>query len=316
MKRERRSGYVLLMVLAVSVLVITVLATLAKVSLRRGLQAADAEVSLQQRWGTQTLQNAVLRRAGAVFELREKQHQELVAAKRASPVPPPPTIRTALTLGGVTFDLLLGDEDAKVNLNALYHQSGLAKTEQAISAITGQAGTMAVRLTPACEPASLQRRKSTTATSRDTDDQPDSRDAFRSWGEVFDLQSLQQQFNSPAALPLLTSDLTCWGNGQLNFRRASDRAILAVTGAVVQPGGAARLLQRYRSSTAATPSVLLQTEVNRPRDRQRLSEMVSETSTNFSLWIHASAKGRRSLQQLVVMNRDDEGVTRFQKFAL
>ena len=111
-------GYVLLVVMAVSVLVITVLGTLAKVSLRRGLEAADAERSLQKRWGALTLERAMLANAAKVFEVQEE------LAKLTPGVPPPATIRAALTLRGVTFDLLLGDEDAKLNLNSFYHHIG------------------------------------------------------------------------------------------------------------------------------------------------------------------------------------------------
>ena len=77
-------GYVLLVVIAVSVLVVTALSTLAKQSLRSGLQAADAQRSLQQRWGAHTLQRAMLAKAAEVFELREK-----IAAESNPGVPPP-----------------------------------------------------------------------------------------------------------------------------------------------------------------------------------------------------------------------------------
>ncbi len=126
---------------------------------------------------------------------------------------------------------------------------------------------------------------------------------------------METQIGSDAALPNLTTDITCWGNGQLNFRRASDQAILAVADSVVQDGGAQRLLKRYRESPTATLSVLLQTEISGQRNRDQLSEMLSETSTNFSLWIDASAKGSGSQRTFAVMRRDDEGVTRQTKFA-
>ncbi len=311
--RQRQHGYVLLVVLAVSVLVITALGTLAKLSLRRGLEAADAERALQMRWGAVTLERAILAKAPEVFQQREE-----LAAVQTPKVPPPPSIRAVLTLGNVTFDLLLGDEDAKLSLNSLYHHAGPAKTGQAVSRIVGPAVGRAVRLVPAVEPLLIAREGKRNSLQSD-DESPDEEappiaDAFRSWGEVFDLAALENGTRSDAALPNLTTGITCWGNGQLNFRRASDEAILAVAGSVIQDGGARRLLERYRSSPTSTLGVLLQTEVSGGRNRDELRKVLSETSTNFSLWIDASSQAIGSRRSFTVMRRDEEGVTRQSKF--
>ncbi len=306
-----RDGYVLLVVLAVSVLVVTTLATLAKVSLRRGLQAADAQRSLQQRWGALTLERAMLRQAPQIFMRGEE-----TAAKATPGKPPAATIRAAVTIGGVTFDLLLGDEDAKLNLNALYHHVGKSKTERSLSRIAGPAVAMATRLVPAGEPLLLSREASSRSgeTSEPENDRLEIPPAFRSWGEVFDLSTLEGRLGGGAALPNVTTGITCWGSGQLNFRRASDEAILAIVASVVQDGGARRLLTRYRQNPTSSIGVLLQTEVSNREHRDALTSLLSEKSNNFSIWIHASAKGAGSLHQFVVMNRDDEGVTRYEKF--
>jgi hypothetical protein len=308
---QHRDGYVLLVVIAVSVLVVTVLGTLAKQSLRRGLEAADAERSLQKRWGTLTLERALLAKAPKIFELREE-----IAAELTPGVPPSTTIRTALTLNGVTFDLLLADEDAKLNLNSLYHHVGEQQTQQAISKIIGPGTARTLRLVPAVKPLMLSRESQrNTLESDENDTEPIVPDAFRSWGEVFDLGAMEAQIGSDAALPNLTTDITCWGTGQLNIRRASDQAILAVAGSVVQDGGAQRLLKRYRESKTASLSVLLQTEISGQRNRDKLSRMLSETSINFSVWVDASANGSGSQRTFAVMRRDEEGVTRQTKFA-
>lgn len=310
MQRRRAGGYVLLVVIAVSVLVITALGTLAKQSLRRGLEAADAERSLQKRWGALTLQRELLAGAPIVFE-----QQEELAEKLTPGVPPPNAIRSALMLGGVTFDLLLADEDAKLNLNALYHHVGPLRTRQAISQVVGVAGTRSLRLIPASDPMLVPRQMTQAESESTGDEDVPILDAFRSWGEVFDLGALETQSGGDVALPNLTTDITCWGNGQLNIRRASDQAILAVAGSVVQDGGAQRLLQRYRSSKSPSLAVLLQTEISGGRNRDRMSSLLSETSTNFSIWIDASSKGDGSQRYLTVMRRDEEGVTRQTRFA-
>ena len=221
-----------------------------------------------------------------------------------------------MTLNGVTFDLLLADEDAKLNLNSVYHHVGKQQAQASIATIIGPGGARTVRLVPAVKPMLLSREQPRTRTETDDEStEPVIPDAFRSWGEVFDLGALETQFGSDAALPNLTTDITCWGNGQLNIRRASDQAILAVADSVVQDGGAQKLLKRFRSSPMVSLSVLLRTEISGGRNRERMSELMAEISTNFSLWIDASSKGRGSQRYLTVMRRDEEGVTRQTNFA-
>lgn len=312
--RHENEGYILLSVIAVSVLVVTTLATLAKLSLRRGLEASDAERSLQQRWGALTLEKTILGQAPRVF-----QEQEERLAKTDPGRPTPTTIRGIITLRDVTFDLLLGDEDSKLNLNAIYHFGGTEPIDRAISRNNAATVGFAKRLLPAVQPMNLARERRRVVL--DEGEQPEGEetgpvlpDAFRSWGEVFDLSALDAGIVRDASLPNLTTDLTCWGNGQLNFRRASDEAILAVASLVVQDGAARRIVQRFRESPTATLSVLLQTEVSNESNRKRLSELMSETSTNYSLWIDASARGGAGLRSFTVTRRDEEGVTRQIKF--
>lgn len=307
---RRRGGYVLLIVIAASILVVTVLSDLAKQSLRRGLQAADGERTLQQRWGARTIERVFIHEAATVFELRAER------AKKLNPkVPPPPAIRAKLVLGEVTFDVLLGDEDAKLSLNATYHHAGPKSTAKAIGQVAGRPVQQSVRLMPAVRPMRIARENRQLQSEDDDGEEPGIPDAFRSWGEVFDIVALDATLGNHAALPAATTKLTCWGSGQLNFSRASDEAILAVTSSVVQDGGGRRLLQRYRDNPTATLSVLLQTEVTNPRNREQLQKLLSETSTNFSVWIDAYSRTGRSMRTFAAMRRDDEGVTQQSRFS-
>jgi hypothetical protein len=307
-KPHGRTAYVLMIVIAVSVLVVTVLGTLAKQSLRRGLAAADAERSLQQRWGALTLEKEILQVAPKVFEL---QHQLVKARDPAAH--PPTSIRAAVTLRDVTFDLLLGDEDAKLNVNSMYHHVGQQRTEQAIRELSGVGAAMSVRLLPCVPAQQIARDRPRIGQPADTEEEPPAvPNAFRSWGEVFDLTNLEAQIGSD--LPNVTTGMTCWGNGQLNFQRASEQAILAVVGAVVQDGGAQRILTRFQRNPAISLEILLQSEVSNQLQRDRLKELLSETSTNFSIWIDASTKTLGSMRTFAVTRRDDEGVIRHSRF--
>lgn len=313
-RRHPRRGYLLLAVIAVLILVVTSLSTLATLSLRKGLEASDAERSLQHRWGALTIERTMLSQAASVF-----QQQEDEWAQRAPGTPAPTTFRTRVRLGEAYYDILLGDEDAKLNLNAVYHLGGPNRTDQALAQIGGPAMAMARRLRPAVPPIRPDRERSGRESSesdpeQEGEDNSELPDAFRSWGELLDLTRLDAGIARDASLPNLTTGLTCWGNGQLNIRRASDDAILALARLVIQDGAARRMVQRFRQNPTSTLALLLQTEVSNEEDRQRLAELMSETSTNFSIWIDVSSRGGGSLRSFSVMRRDDEGVIRQTKF--
>ena len=306
-----RRGYVLLVVIAVSLVTVTVLSKLATSALQKTLEAADAEVSLQKRWGTFTLERAVISGAQKRFEFEEER------ARQRGTLPPPTTIRDAITMGGVTYDLLLGDEDAKLNLNTVYHHAGREKTQSAIESVLGVGGRASIRLIPAVKPQSLSREQVQSTRDNEAEETipPPPPKAFRSWGEVFDLNRLQQQ-TGPKALPNATVGLTCWGNGQLNLTRATDPAILAVIDTVMQDAGAKRILKRFRQNPTIPTEVLILTEVSNRRNQEQLKALLSESSNNFSVWINASTKMGKDYQIFSVTERDPEGEQAHSRFAL
>ena len=169
-----------------------------------------------------------------------------------------------------------------------------------------------MRLVPAVKPMRLSRenRRDTDADEQSEQDQAIP-DALRSWGEVFDIGRLQRDLASNVALPNATTGITCWGSGRLNFCRATDDAILAIVGSVVQDGAASRIVQRFRQNPEIGLEALLQNEVSNQQNREQLARLLSESSNNFSLWMQASASDGQSATSFVVMSRDDEGVTRY-----
>ena len=309
-KRDRRNGYVLLVVLSALVLVITVLSSLAQISLRRSVAAVDAQRDLQMRWGELTLRRAILKRAGGIFDLRYEKHQQ----ESAGTPPPPPFVRTAITFGGATYDVLLGDEDAKLNLNTIFHQSGASGARSAAAELVDGAVSGAIRMLPAADPVPLEKQLSFEE-SEDDDAEPSVLNAFESWGQVFDIGQLKSISGSGAVLPNVTTGITCWGNGQLNFQRAADAPILALAKTIVQDREAENMLQRYRENPTMTLQTALQLEVSEPQQREMLARLFSESSTNFSVWIHASSRSGLDRMTFSVSYRDDEGVTRYTTFA-
>ncbi|KAA5541082.1 hypothetical protein FYK55_19510 [Roseiconus nitratireducens] len=300
-----RQGYALLAVLGVIVLTVTVLSALSQQSLQRGLAAADARIRLQQRLGAESIQRHLLPRAAAVFD----RLQEEAEAGGRSGNRVPTQLRSSVSIGGITFDVVLADESAKVNLNSVYHSVGRERTESMIVDVAGIAAARAARLTPA-----VPTVKSFGA-SDDADGPAAPPPAFRSWGEVFDLTTLQQTIGDDAALANVTAELTCWGSGGLNLRRASDESIRAVATCVLSRAGAERLVRRYRENPTMTLAILVQQEAASETLRRKLLRMFSETSTDHSLWIDASSPARRSLRTFSVLSQGDDGTVVNQRFA-
>ena len=307
--RRQRPGYVLIVVIGVCILVVTTLAILARVSLRRSLEAADSQRSLQQRWGSYSLRRALLPQAPAMFEMRERAYFDAIA-KRNSPMEPPPVHRRALlTLGNTTFDIVLADEDAKVNLNSLYHHVGERGVSDAIESVAGYDALAWADLQPVIDPIDPVDLESS-----DVEEPLDWR-AFRSWGEVFYLAASPNRRSNQAVVDV-TTDITCWGGGALNIRRASDQAILAVSRGVVQDGTARRLVLRHRRNPTASVEGLLTNEIKDPQKRRRLRSLFTTQSAHYSVWIHASNGRTSPTQHFTVYGRVDDEVTSNHSFQL
>jgi hypothetical protein len=325
----RPRGYVLLIVIAVLTLIMMTLSMFAQASLKRGLAAEDTARQLQIKWGERTLRETVLGRADKVFDTRHQAFlNQLKSNSNASAAtPPPPVIRDAITLNGVTFDLLLGDEDSKMDLNLLYHHGGTDAVEKTLRETFG-ALSASVRLMPAVEPMQISRQQANSKIVTDSGSDPDSEAgnsspselagpprAFRSWGEVIDLDRLKYLTGSSDALPQMSTNFTIAGSGKVGMSRASDEAFDSTLAIVMGDGGARRLRQRYRQNPTAAIDALLLSEVSQERDRVRLSMLVQETGKSYSLWIDASTTGGHRLRQWVTSRLSEEGSPRTERFA-
>ena len=306
----KRSGYVLLLVVAVMVLLMTALAALSKTSLKRALAASDARIRLQQRLGSESLEQILLQEAAGVFDRLEKAAEK--ERKGGADTRVPTQLRGAVSIGGVTFDVMLSDEDAKLNLNTVYHAVGLERTRRAIGEVAGPAVLRSTRLMPAVPPTPPSIQDSRGDDSVDETIVPP---AFRSWGEVFDLQRLSSTIGDDAALPNVTSELTCWAGGGVNVKRATDAAFTQTAACVLSQGAAERLVARYRESPAADLRVLIQTESSNERERLALRQLLNETSSHYSVWMDASAVARRSMRSFSVLRKTEEGSIVNERFA-
>jgi|GEM_PF-3229570 len=257
--RRRRKGFVLLLTLVLLAIVALLSVGIARRSLSMAEQAVSAEEDLQRRWAVLSCQRSVLLRAERIFQRRDElADQEKATARNVY------RIAAKVQLGKMTLLLILADENAKVNLNVLAQQ-GAGEVLTFLRKLSAEAGFRV------CLHPDLRKADAKTLA------------AFDSWGQVFALDEMRDA-DAPKNLAALTNELTCWGGGQLNVRRASDRAIERVCQKEVSPIVVKRLLE-VRAAGAKTPLAAMLGQLSATeKDQSRLQELVTDKSQCYSLW--------------------------------
>lgn len=270
----KRAGFVLIVVLALIVVVAFSAAGMARRSLQLAMEGAALQNDLQRRWAVRSLQRVVLGRAEALLNQAQPEQGSVAAPHRRS---------FRIRLGDAEYDLVLADEDSKANLNSLYYRTGRAETAQIIRELQSGSSGLAVRIRPF-----------------EASDLGETLPVFDTWGQVFDLAT---SHDSPAALEQSTSNITCWGEGRLNVRRASDPVLREVCAAYSSAAAADSLVAARHSHPSPTVEELLGNVNLEFAERSALSGVLSERSNCHSLWIRSPELGWRSLHIIERLER-------------
>lgn len=269
-RRPRRSGgYVLLMVLLVLTISAAAAAGVCRMSLDKALRAARAEDDLQRRWGALSCRTTLLPKAERVLTAAEQPGSK-----------PSAEARLQLPLGRQTFTLIFGDEQAKANVNALYYQGGLAGTERAVRELTAASGS----------PAPVELRPSAGGAAADPEDREP---VFESFGQVFGGAPPAALLAGRPGRPAPASQLTCWSDGPLNFRRASRDALVQVCRPHV---GRGRVEQLLKARDETFPDVDLAGALDslglNQKQQAALEDLLVDDSVCYSLWVISRDGGR------------------------
>lgn len=282
--RRHPRGYVLLLTLLLLAIAAAALAGLCRAGLQKAVQASRAQEDLQRRWGTLSCRAAMLPKARNVVEAVPSSG----AASSAEAV-------VRFDLGGQSMTLGFADEQAKANVNLLYATGGHDGATRAAYQIVRSSGAAArVRLKPlALEPSSdaVEPGPRDEADGRYVDLEVGPR--FQSWGQVFSEASPDQLLRRRGTLPSVTSNLTCWGDGMLNARRASREAVLAVCDRVLSPAQVTKLLAaRDKDPADFDLWETLDAMELKEGDAADVQRVLTDASTCYSLWVVARAGGR------------------------
>lgn len=273
-----QAGFVLVMVLVLILLTGLSVAGFARKSLELASSVAEAQEALQRRWGIQSCRQLLLQNSEQLLDANVTESSGAVI-----PWPTPGFIQGAFELGGLRFEFRLSDEDAKINLNTLAQRDSdpLNRLTSATRLSGGPAGlTPLIRWPP-----------------RKTSSQEEL--PFRTWEQVFDLRNGGEAEELVDRLRQATGEITCWGSGKLNIRRASDRAVQTACQREVREETLRKLLTLRRIGGFQDLDVMLGQIVLKTPEAFALRRLLSTESKCHALWLTVR-NTRRSWSSLTI----------------
>ena len=266
---SNNKGFVLLMVLVLLAVAGVVLASLARQSCELASQASAARRDLQIQWGSLSSRELVLPSAAEILDQPENDGDK-----------PPCTIRKSLTLGTIKFDLLLCDEQAKANVNLLAKRREGQGVDGVVQSLQSSArNNLRVQL----RPAKPQNDLSFVGIPP----------LYAFYDQIFEYKHPSELADPAATEDTPVSRLTCWGNGQVNFRKASRDVLRAVTEGVLDETQLDALVKLAQNNPYATIQDAMKV-LKLPAEKTPLAgELLTDQSGCFSLWIVADDSTRK-----------------------
>jgi hypothetical protein len=281
---------VLLLTLGIIALAAMALAGFARQSLTMALDARLAHEEAQRRWGEASCRRILLDRAEELLA-----RQVTLDQKGQPQLPAPSYLAATFKLGGLEFNVLLADENAKVNLNVILDR----KPEQL------QQLTQTLCANPNLHTPQLALRPSA---PRDG-----AKPRFESWGQVYDFTSSSDSLTAIGGICEATLDATCWGDGKINATRANDLALRAVAGLVLNAQESGELLKARRQWKGSSTEDLLRQLDLRASKLNQLRRLLGDQSSCHSLWTRIEAP-QRTWSTLAVSGGDTRGGPAVQTF--
>jgi hypothetical protein len=265
---------VLIMVLLVLVICGTLLTATARRCGRGSLAAGAAQRELQVRWGTLSLRAALLPKAGDLMSTP----QNLTALE----------IRRVVPLGGMIFNVILADEQAKVNINKLAETNKTAALEAVIRRLEADSKEMLrVQLRPTLGP---------------------STPVYRSFDQVFDIRRPESLFGERQHdASVVRRRVTLWGNGRINLRRAEVPVMReALAGKLTETQ--MQVLHDLRGKKPDFGMEEAYSAMQLTRDQiAALEPLITQDSSCYSLWTSVDSKTRHWRRLYIQASASDKG---------
>jgi hypothetical protein len=275
----RQSGFVLVIVLVVLTIAATIVAASARRSCRRALQSRQSAEDLQLRWGTLSCRATCV--PAAELLLQQRQAAETEKVTRAD---------YRVTLGGIGFVLVVGDEQCKANVNLLAARRGEVDLASTVSGLeVGSRRVLPIRLRSGVPDPSIVSALPLLYTSYDQ------LYAYRRPSDLVDAESAE---------PVAGARVTCWGSGKLNFKRAGRDALRVVLAGVFNETQIDKLLRLLDESPDCTIGEAVKHLKLGRKKAWELRRVLTDVSYCHSLWVVAKGR-RRSWHRLFVAQIGD-----------
>jgi hypothetical protein len=297
---DNRNGFVLIMILALIVLAALLLTSLAGKSTRLAYSAREAEHQLQCKWLAVSAERSLLQRAAYLFA--STNFEDFASDERCRKGP---TLSATLDFGRYSVDLVLADEQSKVNLNHLQQSSGSTSVRGAI--LTALDCTPRPRPLIDLRPDPAKRNKKSPST------------AYTSWSQLLGLSD----FRPKEALGVLhtSRSLTLWGDGRINIHRAHEKDIRLAVSNVLGPHEVEQLLQMRQAAAEEAAGKTVEKKVEKTKlakmvdqlnlneqQRENILTCITDESSCFSLWTVVRA-GSREYYQLGILQKAEQDAT-------
>ena len=231
------------------------LAGVSRASLGNALEAKQARNRLQRRWGVLTLESGLLSLVEQKLNQVEEEHLTFAQSVRGS-----------LMLTDQRFDVVMADEQAKLNVAALNGRVDRQRSERIIKKLLREQGCdERVRIRP------VQVNR------------VDSLAEIGSFSQVFPVATGQGLFE-PRRQGLAVVDLvTCWGNGKINYHRASEAVIRATLSGIASQLEIDKLISTRNDIPDIELSELIRLMDLTDEQREKIEPMLTAESTSLSL---------------------------------
>lgn len=280
---KRRRGVVLLLTVALIGFASVAMVRLANRSLSTIARGTMAHEELQQRWSMASCRLSILSRAEDVFQRQEERLQS-----RGMGWPLPSEVEFTVSLNDEELHIVLRDEQARVNVNTLYRRNPVKLSSQIARSAT--ASSVRVHLQPLPESGGNNLQQS-----------------FVAWGQVADLSRVSRARSILDVLEPLTATFTCWGDGRVNLRRASDEALRLAVQDTLDAIETNELLKLRRGYQGSAETLLSSLDIHR-RTQLRVKQLLSEESHCYSL-IVAKRDANRNFVNYIVHDPSDRGAS-------
>lgn len=262
-QKNKNSGFILILVLLVITIATLTMVTAGQNSCQRALMASRQMDKLQTKWAALSAKETLLNSA-ELFLLAQstEQEQPLKAIGR-------------MTLGKTNFDFIIYDEQAKANVNSISSDSRIFHEK-----IIRLQNKLPIVLNPVFEHNKTEKTNNKISQQR----------RYSGFEDLFGLKPLNQFVDTKQAEGL-ADRLTFWGNGKINFKRASQTVIKTVLSDYLNDSQIESLLELRRQLPDCTAFELAD-NMDLPRNKRRkLLTKITDQSKCYSLWIISSDPG-------------------------